>query len=108
MFSGLAHSSSAFLHDKTSLRLTLAAFQPPYLSSRGYHEKMMVYFFAFLVSVVTAAGIADLEGTWSTKSRQVITGPVRLDRPCRRSVALTFWISRASTTPSRMSFSSPS
>ena len=39
---------------------------------------MKGYFFIFLVSIASAAGIADLEGTWSTKSRKVITGPVRV------------------------------
>lgn len=37
---------------------------------------MKGYFLIFLVSVASAAGIADLEGTWSTKSREVVTGPV--------------------------------
>ncbi|RJE26856.1 hypothetical protein PHISCL_00768 [Aspergillus sclerotialis] len=36
---------------------------------------MKGYFLIFLVSVASAAGIADLEGTWSTKSREVLTGP---------------------------------
>lgn len=44
----------------------------------------MAYFLitVFFVSVATATGLADLEGTWSTKSREVVTGPVRLVLSC--------------------------
>ena len=39
---------------------------------------MIALFFSFVIlaSVVNAATIADLEGTWSTKSRKVTTGSV--------------------------------
>ena len=79
-----------------------------------YNIVMMVYFFfvVFLLSMANAAGIADLEGTWSTKSREVVTGPVRLvlcldRRSCNADHSnQSMLICRASTTLSRTSFSS--
>lgn len=36
----------------------------------------LLFFFVILASAANAAAIADLEGTWSTKSLKVTTGPV--------------------------------
>lgn len=68
---------------------------------------LSLFLSALLVSMVSAAGIADLQGTWSTKSRKVITGPVRwsLDRRVK-TLALTH-VPRTSTIRKRMSFSNP-
>lgn len=40
---------------------------------------LVVYLLASLLAgVVSAGNVADLVGTWTTKSRKVITGPVCL------------------------------
>jgi hypothetical protein len=42
---------------------------------------ILVYFVASLLAATVSAGnVADLVGTWTTKSRQVVTGPVCFDQ----------------------------
>lgn len=53
-------------------------------SSKAPHAMLVIYFIgSLLASLVSARNAADLIGTWTTKSRQVFTGPVCLSVTCR-------------------------